>query len=469
MENEKQLKSKYNLITVAFSMGTLLIGCGLGAFMNNLKYQKYNNEHIEKIVETYYMLKDEWWFASQYDDIDAYLTDLAIKGMTDLNADNFTFYTSSMEDQGLAVSSKGIGISHTYYGGYRLITSVFKDSPADEVGLKKGDIILGLYESATEGSEIIDFQTLGAQEVIDVMSNYKDDNIKFKIDSNGVIKDVNIARDEYIQYAVDWDYDVINGDVILDMKISNFLDRSLVLDVIEAIDEVIEKENKIDKLVIDLRDNGGGYVDLATSLSSLFIPRGSTILQVEYANGKTTTYKNTSNPYENIGKINLIQNKNSASATELFILALKENLPEEKVDVIGSNSYGKGIMQSFIEFNDGSVIRYTSARTLSPNGNSIHGIGIEPTIRLDYDETLINYYGEIGFATQEYKELIRKQINFVLDSDYENYNEALSAFIEKEELDKIIFDYQVGRLLQMRAYDLYLEYEIQVYKNALEV
>jgi len=465
MEDPVKNKKKRGLITGLLGVGVLLVGMLLGGLITKATYHRYNNAYIQKIVDTYYLMRDEWWFAQDYENIDEYLTDLAVNGLTTSNKDMFTFYTNSLEEQGLNVVNKGIGISHSYYGGNRRIETVYPNSPAYKAGLKEGDVLLGIYDSDT--SELVRFENLSFEESTELMANHKADIISFEIE--GKSQPVEIKKDLFTQYALTGDYSKKNGEVLVSLKIDNFLDRALVEDFSTYLDEVIEKEGKIDKLVIDLRNNGGGYVDLAMNLSSLFVPKNSTIVKIEYPNGQKNTYINHREPaYQNIKKINLIQNDGTASASEMFILALKDNLPTSQVDVIGSKSYGKGIMQNVMENKDGSVIRYTSARTLSPKDYSIHGVGIEPTIEMKIQDEMRNYYGEVSFLTKEVKTHILAQINLVMNASYENFDEALEAYCTANGFDNKIFTYQVGRLLQKQAYDLYLEYEDQVYARALE-
>lgn len=457
-------KSKINVTTISIICS--LIGGGvIGGLIVSLKYGKYNNKYIEKIVDTYYLMKDQWFFSNDYgNEIDEYLTDLAVNGLTTNNKDRFTFYTNSLEEQGLGVVNKGIGIGHAYYGGDRIIKEVFEKSPAEKAGLKVGDVIIGIYDSTT--NELIKFQDLSANELNDAFSYASDEEISLELQRGKVT----IQKDIYTQYAISYSVSNSNNQVVVSVDIDNFLDRLLVKDFINDLNNVIEDYGHIDKLIIDLRDNGGGYVDLAMNLSSLFIPKNSVIVKVEDTKGHVSTYKNSIEPiYSSIKKINLIQNDSTASASELFILALKDNLPAEQVDVIGNYSYGKGIMQNVQENEDGSVIRYTSARTLSPNNYSIHGIGIKPTIEMTYDEELISYYGEVGFVTNDIKRHLLKQINLILNSNYNDYEEALQKFCEKESLAISEFNYQIGRLLQKKGYDLYLQYQNQVYQKALEV
>ena len=331
------MKTKNNKTnTILISCGTLLLGTIIGGLSVKAAYSKYDNPYVQKIVDMFYSLKNDWLYAGDHENIEEYLSDLAIAGFNS-NEDPYTFYTSSVEEQGLGIVKKGAGFAHTYYGGNRIISMVYDKCPAKDAGLEVGDVIVGVYDSNT--NELVKFKDLSIQESTTLITSNDDEVISLEIESKGR---VDITKGNYTQYATQYNaFKNDKNEVVVDMQITNFLDRYLVSDVIEDLDKVLEEYGTIDRLSIDLRNNGGGYVDLAINLSSLFVPKDSVIMSVKLANGQTRTYKNNTNPtYQNIKKINLIQNEGTASASELFILALKDNLPESQVDVLGSTSYG---------------------------------------------------------------------------------------------------------------------------------
>ncbi|MCH5180099.1 MAG: hypothetical protein J1F32_02655 [Erysipelotrichales bacterium] len=451
MENIEKKYAKSKIIFTFVSFLALIVGVLIGTSIVNSK----NNRGNDKIDEIYELLKNEWLFGEDYDDLEIYLTDLAIKGMSDGNKDPYTFYTSTYDAQNLTIDYRGIGISHAYYGGNRIIATVFKESPADKEGLKEGDIITGLYETLDDDTlNFIEFSSLSSQETVDAFNNYEDDIVKMHIKRGEQEMDVSVEKDYYTQHAIQ-DVQIIEGnETIVMVEIQNFMDSRLIYDLEKILDEVIENNGVIDRLILDLRNNGGGRTDLASSLASLFVPQDSIIVKYQTKNKLEVEYNYRKPRYENtVKKINFLQNNQTASASEMVILALKDNMPE-KVDVIGTYSYGKGIRQKVLTLSDGSAIRYTDAYVLSPKGNSIHGTGIKPTIEIEYDYNLQQYYGEIGFVTKEYKEKILRQINGVLNMEYTSYEEALEHFLT--DLPYSQFNYEVGRILQQMAYDMYL-------------
>ncbi|HPD18168.1 MAG TPA: S41 family peptidase, partial [Candidatus Goldiibacteriota bacterium] len=140
------------------------------------------------------------------------------------------------------------------------------------------------------------------------------------------------------------------------------------------------KKSKVEKLIIDLRDNPGGLLDASVKIAEYFLPRGNMIV---YTKGrdkdKKIEFKSEKDPLFK-GSIVLLINRGSASASEILAGALQDN---KKAIVVGSTSFGKGSVQTIIPLSDNSALRLTTAQYMTPNGKKIHGIGIEPDITLE--------------------------------------------------------------------------------------
>jgi carboxyl-terminal processing protease len=143
-------------------------------------------------------------------------------------------------------------------------------------------------------------------------------------------------------------------------------------------------------LVLDLRQNPGGLLDQAISISSMFVPKGKLILKVEDRNGKIKEYPSQNEGNPNLPLVVLID-KGSASASEILAAAVKESAG---VKLIGDKSFGKGTVQTASDFEDGSNLKFTTAKWLTPNGNWIHKKGINPDVAVALPEfatlTIIN-------------------------------------------------------------------------------
>lgn len=144
--------------------------------------------------------------------------------------------------------------------------------------------------------------------------------------------------------------------------------------------EELEKE-KIDSLIIDVRDNSGGYLTTVTDILNLFLEKGKVIYQLEDSSGKVKK-KDTTREKRNYPLAVLINNA-SASASEILASAIKESYGGL---VVGTNSYGKGTVQQTKKLLDGSMIKYTTQKWLTPNGNFIDEVGVTPTNIVELSE-----------------------------------------------------------------------------------
>ena len=139
--------------------------------------------------------------------------------------------------------------------------------------------------------------------------------------------------------------------------------------------ESLEEKN-INGLIIDVRGNSGGYLHSVTNMLDIFLPKGSIIYQIQDKKG-VTKYKSSSMASRNY-PVAVLVDKSSASASEILAVAFKESY---NADVIGTSTYGKGTVQTTKNLNSGGMIKYTIQKWLSPKGNWVNGIGVEPTIK----------------------------------------------------------------------------------------
>ena len=136
----------------------------------------------------------------------------------------------------------------------------------------------------------------------------------------------------------------------------------------------------MEKLIIDLRNNGGGLVDVTCTILDYLLPEGL-IVYTEDKNGERDEIFSDENCFK--GQMAVLVNGNSASASEIFAGAVKDY---GVGTLIGTQTFGKGIVQSLFPLSDGSAVKITVSRYYTPAGNNIHGVGITPDIILEYDE-----------------------------------------------------------------------------------
>ena len=148
------------------------------------------------------------------------------------------------------------------------------------------------------------------------------------------------------------------------------------------------------KLIIDLRNNGGGYLESAEETANLFLENGKLIYSLENKDAKADHYDKTD--ANKTYSIAILLNGTSASASEILAAALKDSY-EYGVYFVGTTSYGKGLVQQTYDLSDGSMAKYTSARWLRPNGQCINGIGLTPDYYVQYE----GLYDESGNKIDE--------------------------------------------------------------------
>lgn len=358
-------------IAVSITSGLIVYNNYDKLFVNSSNEKTEKND-LSEFVEAYNQIINNY-----VEEVDkSTLIEYAIAGMYSYLEDEYSMYldkeyTDTLEDQ-LNGEYTGIGIEITTYSNDEksdtVITKVFSDTPAQKAGLLVGDKILQI-----DGRDIVD-----ANDVANTIKNGNKEEYAITFDRNGEIETVNIIRKVVeIDTVFSETYDNVGY-----LKIESFSNVTT-----NQVEKLIDKFDKnVDSLVIDLRNNTGGYLLSAYNIADLFIEKDKVIYQLKNRDDKITEYTAQNDVHRKFNKIVIILNENSASASEVLTMALKENL---NVTVVGMKSYGKGTVQDTKILESGSMIKYTSAYWLSPKGNSINKIGIEPDIKeIDINEQL---------------------------------------------------------------------------------
>ena len=269
------------------------------------------------------------------------------------------------EDQG---EYRGIGIvvykdSAT---GYVVIESVMKDQPAYNAGIETGDILISV-----DGK---DTTQMTLSETVGLIKRGEADTTKLVILRNTQTMEKEVDKTNIVMESVS--HEMKEGDIGY-ISISQFIDNTDE-QFIEAVDD-LEKQG-MKGLVIDLRDNGGGLVASCVNMLSRLIPEDELLVYMEDKNGDKEEYK-SNNPKVLDVPIVILANGNSASASEIFTGCLKDY---DMAKVVGSKTFGKGIVQSVMPLGDGSALKLTMSEYYTPDGNEIHKKGIEPDVPMEY-------------------------------------------------------------------------------------
>ena len=326
---------------------------------------------LDKVIDTYYAVVDNY-----YGDLDKNaLVDGAVEGIISSVGDSFTSYADTDATQSfnekIKGSYEGIGCSvANYLDGTIAVISVFEDSPAKKAGLEVGDIILKVDGESYEGKTSAD------------ISNYIKDSgrekIVLTIKRNDEEQDITINLSKVEIPYVSGEVLETNDKKIGYISISLF--AGTTYKQFENKLKELEKED-IEGLIIDVRSNSGGYLTSVTDICSLFLKKGSIIYQLEDPNG--TVKKKDTTKEKRTYPVAVLINKESASASEILASAIKESY---KGLVVGTNSYGKGTVQQTKKLLDGSMIKYTTQKWLTPDGNFINEEGVTPTNVVELSE-----------------------------------------------------------------------------------
>ncbi len=326
------------------------------------------------------IMSDDWFFADSIDGIGTRLTDQALYGMTKNEEDIHTSYMSAEEIENFTQSINrnfvGIGVQFTSpEDGLHIITRVFRDSPAERAGVRAGDII-----HAVDGTVVDDMDAAGIKELVQGEEG-TDVNVTFIRESK--VMTLTITRGQVAM--------TVEGDVTEDgyglLEIEQF-GTTTGKEVAQYLQEFSDAGVK--KLIIDLRLNGGGYLDALQEVMCSFLPADTVFITREYSDGTKTETATKSGAEYSFSPVVILVSENTASAAEAFTMAMKEQ--RDDVTVVGNTTYGKGTVQITKLFNDGSGIKYTDSKWMSPNGVWINETGIEPDVPVMNHEILYRSY-----------------------------------------------------------------------------
>lgn len=363
------------LIVLASVFLTFVVTHEIYSKNNSTTSSSGSDKYIAELNEVYEIIN-----TSYYKDVDKKtLVEGAINGMLSSLDDPHTSYFDADSTENfnevMNGSYDGIGAEITIDNdGNIIVASVFKNSPAEENGMQFVDIITEVNGKSTIGMTTTQVVTLIKDEKIPTA------NIKIIRDGNTI--EFNITKREVVIESVESTTYKVNGKTIGYIMINTFANNTA--EQFKAQLEEIESKN-IMGLVIDVRGNSGGYLHSVSSMLDMFLPKGTVSYQIA---DKTSTIKYKAQTTESRNyPIAVLVNKASASASEILAVGLKESYG---ADVVGTYTYGKGTVQTTKDLLGGAMIKYTIQKWLSPEGNWINDVGVEPTYQVELSEDYIN-------------------------------------------------------------------------------
>lgn len=322
--------------------------------------QLTKDENVQEFLNVYSKI-----ISSYYEDVNkTEIINSAINGMTSYLDDTYTSFLDEDKANSLIndlnATYEGIGITIKD----NVIVNVLASSPAYKAGLMAKDEIIEINGKLT--------QDMTSEEIKDSIKS-SSDGVSLKINRNGEVKEVNNLKTAVLDEP-GISYNIIDSTNIGYLQISKFSNN-----LGKQVDFALEQMNNISSLIIDLRNDTGGYLEEAYSVAELFLKKGSLVYSLVDKNNKVTKYKDKTNEKTDYPIVILI-NQNTASAAEILTGALKDSYG---AILVGQKSYGKGKVQHTYSLESGSLIKYTSSKWLRPNGECIDTIGIEPDYNIE--------------------------------------------------------------------------------------
>lgn len=332
------------------------------------------SKELAKFVDAYDAIVNNYYKEVDKDK----LVESAINGMVSSVGDEYTSYSDKdvTDNFNETVNGKYMGIGALIMKSENdlVIYKIFEDSPSYRAGLKDGDIILKLDDKDTKDMSVND--------IARIVKNDDNKEVKLLVKRGEENLDITIVKDMV-------ELPVVSGKVINhnDKKIG-YISLSIFSSVAsEQFNKQLVKLEKegISGLVIDVRGNSGGYLTTVTDIASYFLKKGDIIYKLE-VNDKVTVRKDKTKESRDYPVAVLID-KNSASASEILASSIKESYNGY---VVGTNSYGKGTVQQTLVLSDGSMIKYTIEKWLTPLGNWINEEGVVPTNYVELSSEYLN-------------------------------------------------------------------------------
>jgi len=339
---------------------------------------------IEDTIDTYFL-----------EDVDRKVLENGIyAGMVDSLGDPYSDYYSSEELEEIEMSTQGI-----YYGigayvtqgasdEYCTISDTIADTPADAAGLRAGDIIYMVDGQDTAGMELTEVVALikgeeGTKVRLTLVREGESDYLEVEVER----REIETATVEYYMEEHNTGYiSILEFD---DVTVDQFTEAMVVL-----------REQGMEKLIIDLRSNPGGNLTTVCDIARMLLPEGL-IVYTEDKYGQRSEYTCDGANALDIPLVVLV-NEYSASASEILAGAVKDY---GIGTIMGTNTFGKGIVQRIITLSDGSALKLTVSKYYTPNGNDIHGVGIAPDVTVEFDSE--------AYYTEDYDNQLKEAVKYL--------------------------------------------------------
>lgn len=325
-------------------------------------------EEIQALMETYYLEEIDT------EQVEDYLYKGAVAGLGDIYAAYYTEeeYQSLIDSTNGSYYGIGVEISQNMSTGIITISRIFEGSPAEEAGLLPGDVLYKIAGQEVTGEDLNKVVSLIKGEEYTTVS-------------------VEVARDGQSGYL---EFEVERRTIEVPTVESEMLEDNIGYIAITSFDDVTTEQfmtaldtlesQGMEALIVDLRNNGGGLVSSVCAILDRLLPEGLIVYTEDKYENREEEFSDAENYFDK--PMAVLVNGNSASASEIFAGAIKDY---GIGTLVGTTTYGKGIVQKIYPLSDGTAVKLTVSKYYTPNGNNIHGTGIEPDVTVELDEDLM--------------------------------------------------------------------------------
>ncbi len=349
------------LLALGFSLGVFFNGSSNVQIIKSDKSRSVSSGSMHKLGEILNFVQTKY-----VDSVDVdHLADVAARAILE-ELDPNSYYISREEtaavNQRMQGNMEGIGVEFFVFRDSLHIIDVFPDGPADKADIRTGDVILSVNDSLVTGMD----RTL--EDIMTLMRSEPERPVRLELfrPSEGVINEIIVTRGTVPINSIGASY--LIDDNLLYVKINSFTSRTY-REFMESIESNIDEFEEFD-LILDLRHNPGGYLQEAVKiLSQMFGQSGMELVKTRGYSSQERVYRTTGQQFFQVGKVAVLIDGASASASEIIAGVLQD---KDRGIVVGTPSYGKGSVQEHYRLRDDSAIRLTVSRYYIPSGRSIY-------------------------------------------------------------------------------------------------
>lgn len=342
---------------------------------NSKDKSKISMDDVEdKVSEIQELIDKNFYFSTEETELDEGI----YKGILESLDDPYSVYYTKEEFAALQEETSGeyvgVGVQVSQDPDTKLITvtKVFKGGPAEEAGMLKGDVVTAVGDWELNGEDVGD--------VVKEIKGIEGTEVKLTVYRESIKDYVELTMDRRLVENPTVIWEMLSDDIGY-VQVTDFYDVT-ASQYIQAIEELDAQGMKA--LIVDLRDNPGGLLSAVVEMLDYMLPKGL-LVYTEDKNGKVTSQLESTDEHEFTKPVAVLVNGYSASASEIYAGAMKDR---GAATIVGTTTYGKGIVQRIFPLDDGSGIKLTVSKYFTPSGNDIHKVGIEPDVEIELPEEL---------------------------------------------------------------------------------